>query len=102
MDSEETWLEVTQAALYEHWGATTGHRPKANRSTWACEIAQGCRQCNEHLSLPCSLLAEANEVGLFLSTTRCDLCQARPHAVHVSPSFVSASKHRANAADPRM
>jgi hypothetical protein len=64
----EDWLEITRYRLYDTWVATTGHAPDANRGTWACEIALGCRTCDEHLSLPCSLLAEANEIGLFLST----------------------------------
>jgi hypothetical protein len=60
------WLEETRRELFEHWTSTTGHRAGATARTWACEIALGCRTCNEHLSLPCSLLREANEIGVFL------------------------------------
>ncbi len=61
------WLLQTQRALFAKWSSTTGHRPGASGQTWACEIAHGCRICNEHLSLPCSLLSEANEIGAFLA-----------------------------------
>ena len=64
----DDWLAVAQAALCEKWYRTTGHRRGASRGTWACEIANRCRSCREHLSLPCSLLAEANEIGAFLDT----------------------------------
>ncbi len=64
------WLVRTQEALFQKWSSTTGHRPGAGRNTWACEIYRGCTTCQEHLSLPCSLLSEANEIGAFL-TTRC-------------------------------
>src|SRR5688500_12156253 len=60
------WLSRTRQELYTQWVTRTGHKPGANNRTWACEIARGCRECDEHLSLPCSLLAEANEVGVFL------------------------------------
>ena len=62
----EGWLDLTQASLFESWHKRTGHKPSATNATWACEIARSCRTCNEHLSLPCSLLAEANEIGCFL------------------------------------
>jgi hypothetical protein len=65
--SSVDWLERTRHALYDHWVKKTGHHPNAATGTWACEIAHGCRICNEHLSVPCSLLKEANEIGLFLS-----------------------------------
>lgn len=61
------WLAQTAGKLFERWATVTGHRPGADRGTWACEIANGCRSCQEHLSLPCSLLAEANEIAAFLS-----------------------------------
>lgn len=61
------WLDETRARLHSHWVQRTGHSPGANQGTWACELARGCRTCNEHLSLPCSLLSEANEIGAFLS-----------------------------------
>jgi hypothetical protein len=63
----EDWLRQTSHKLFEKWTTTTGHRPESNYGTWACEIANGCRTCHEHLSVPCSLLAEANEIGAFLS-----------------------------------
>ncbi len=63
----EDWLVQTTCGLFDKWVRTTGHRPDATDGTWACEIAHGCRTCHEHLSLPCSLLAEANEIGAFLS-----------------------------------
>jgi hypothetical protein len=63
------WLERTRENLLERWTTTTRHRPESSYGTWACEIATGCWTCNEHLSLPCSLLAEANEIAAFLSTT---------------------------------
>lgn len=62
----EGWLEDTQKALYDRWTSTTGHRRGASSGTWACEIARRCRTCNEHLSIPCSLLQEANEIAQFL------------------------------------
>ena len=64
----EGWLQATQEKLYERWHGTTGHRPGASNGTWACRIARHCRTCNEHLSLPCSLLMEANEIAGFLNT----------------------------------
>ena len=66
---DDNWLEKERTALYDRWVSATGHSPEANNRTWACEIAFGCRRCDEHLSLPCSLLREANEIGLFLSAT---------------------------------
>lgn len=60
------WLALTQSALFRKWSSTTRHQPGAAGETWACEIYHGCKTCNEHLSLPCSLLAEANEIGSFL------------------------------------
>jgi hypothetical protein len=33
----------------------------------SCEINRGCRTCKDHPSLPRFLLAEANEIALFLS-----------------------------------
>src|SRR3954469_9411274 len=60
------WLKVTRQMLLQKWVARTGHHSNARNSTWACEIAFGCRTCNEHLSIPCSLLKEANEIGHFL------------------------------------
>lgn len=63
------WLEAARKRLYEAWVGTTGHHPRASNNTWACEIASGCRTCDEHLSVPCSLLREANEIGHFLNTT---------------------------------
>lgn len=65
----ENWLEVARSALYERWVSETGHEPGACDGTWACRIATGCRTCDEHLSLPCSLLAEANEIGVILSVS---------------------------------
>jgi hypothetical protein len=64
----EDWLRLTREQLSQKWSNTTRHRPDASYGTWACEIATGCRTCNEHLSIPCSLLEEANEIGAFLST----------------------------------
>ena len=55
--------------LFEKWSSTTGASTQTVNGTWACEIAHGCRTCREHLSLPCSLLAEANEIGSFLNST---------------------------------
>jgi hypothetical protein len=63
------WLERTREKVLEKWTTTTRHRPESSHGTWACEIATGCRTCDEHLSLPCSLLSEANEIAAFLSTT---------------------------------
>src|SRR5690349_23098677 len=65
----EDWLRQTQSRLFDKWASTTNHRPGASGGTWACEIYHGCTTCQEHLSLPCSLLAEANEIGTFLSTS---------------------------------
>lgn len=65
----DDWLQQNARKLFERWASTTGHRPEAGNGTWACEIADGCRTGREHLSLPCSLLAEANEIGGFLSST---------------------------------
>lgn len=64
----EGWLPLTQAALFERWFKTTGHRSNARFNTWACEIANRCRTCDEHLSIPCSILREANEIGTFLES----------------------------------
>ena len=64
---DAVWLKPAQERLYQEWAVTTGHRPDASNGTWACEIAYGCRTCNEHLSIPCSLLQEANEIADFLS-----------------------------------
>jgi hypothetical protein len=63
---KEGWLEPTQQQLFDTWRSTTGHQPDASSRTWACEIANHCRTCDEHLSLPCSLLQEANEIGEYL------------------------------------
>lgn len=63
------WLERAREKLLAKWTATTGHHSGSSHGTWACEIAAGCRTCNEHLSLPCSLLSEANEIAAFLGTT---------------------------------
>ncbi len=63
------WFEPTQRRLYDSWVCTTRHDGSATGGTWACEIASRCRTCNEHLSVPCSLLAEANEIGKFLGAT---------------------------------
>jgi len=49
-ETNHQWLKDTRTRLYEHWVTTTGHRPNASYGTWACEIADGCRTCNEHLS----------------------------------------------------
>jgi len=62
-----SWFEPTKKALYDYWVQTTHHTPDSSYGTWACEIAQGCRTCNEHLSLPCSLLKEANQIASFLN-----------------------------------
>jgi hypothetical protein len=62
------WLESTRQRLSNEWVSKTKHRPGASGATWACEIYHGCSSCREHLSLPCSLLAEANEIGGFLQT----------------------------------
>jgi hypothetical protein len=64
----EGWLQKTQDRLYQHWVKTTRHRKEASHGTWACEIASRCRTCREHLSIPCSLLQEGNEIGEFLNT----------------------------------
>jgi hypothetical protein len=64
----EGWLGSVQASLFKKWTATTRHRPGASGGTWACEIYHGCSTCSEHLSLPCSLLAEANEITSFLGS----------------------------------
>lgn len=63
------WLDSVREVLFQRWSGTTKHRPGAGGNTWACEIYHGCATCDEHLSLPCSLLAEANEIGAFLNTT---------------------------------
>jgi hypothetical protein len=67
--TSDNWLASTQSDLYNLWSEKTKHIPNATNGTWACEIARGCRTCREHLSLPCSLLSEANEVGSFLSVS---------------------------------
>lgn len=64
----EGWLPLTQTALLDRWFNATGHRSNARFNTWACEIAHRCRTCNEHLSIPCSILREANEIGAFLES----------------------------------
>lgn len=66
---KEGWLESTRQQLFKEWLTTTRHEPGASGFTWACEIYHGCRTCREHLSLPCSLLAEANQIGGFLQTS---------------------------------
>lgn len=63
----EDWLGQLQFELSKKWTTTTKHQPGATGNTWACEIYHGCNTCHEHLSLPCSLLAEANEIGAFLN-----------------------------------
>jgi hypothetical protein len=63
----EDCLARTQSRLFDKWASTTKHHSGASDETWACEIYHGCRTCQEHLSLPCSLLAEANEIGTFQS-----------------------------------
>jgi hypothetical protein len=60
------WLGRTLGSLDERWTRRTHHRPGASGGTWACEIYHGCSSCQEHLSLPCSLLTEANEIGALL------------------------------------
>jgi hypothetical protein len=65
----DSWLVEVKSSLFEKWTTTTNHRPGASYGTWACEIANACRTCNEHLSLPCSLLAEANDVAGFLGSS---------------------------------
>jgi hypothetical protein len=68
MAQKNEWLDTTRQKLHDAWVKKTGHRKGASNNTWACEIARGCRQCNEHLSLPCTLLQEANEIASFLSS----------------------------------
>ena len=62
------WFEKTQAALYKKWVTTTGHGGNSATARWACEIYSHCQTCSEHLSIPCSLAAEACELGQFLKT----------------------------------
>ena len=69
LDLGDDWLERIQPVLFERWLTKTRHKRKASRGTWACEIATGCRTCSEHLSVPCSLLTEANEIARLLESS---------------------------------
>ncbi len=62
----EAWFDHTRAKLYDRWATATGHGVDGSGSRWACEIYYGCRTCNEHVSLACSLSNEAHEIGEFL------------------------------------
>ena len=61
------WLHKIQPALFNAWRDRTGHFDGAGGRSLACKIvrASGCQQ---HLSLPCSLANEANEIGSFLQS----------------------------------
>ena len=63
------WFDDCQRQLYERWGEI-GHGGNVRRGRWACEIYGHCKTCHEHLSLPCSLAREADEIGLFLKSPR--------------------------------
>jgi hypothetical protein len=62
------WFQSTQVRLLEMW-ARTGHVGDGRPNRWACEIYDHCRTCQEHLSLPCSLASEAEEIGFLLKAT---------------------------------
>lgn len=62
------WLKNVQKLLFKKWSSSTHHKAGASHGTWACEIYHGCSTCNEHLSLPCSLLEEANEIAVLLES----------------------------------
>ncbi|MBW3598882.1 MAG: hypothetical protein KY475_16610 [Planctomycetes bacterium] len=66
IEDDRDWLDAVRVRLYETWTMATGHGPRSRGRSWACEIYHGCRSCNEHLSVPCSLAREANEIGAFL------------------------------------
>ncbi len=62
------WLSVTREKLAEHWSCETGHVPIPGfpRNPWSRELADACELVEGHLSLPCSLKTQANQIGLFL------------------------------------
>lgn len=64
----DDWFRACRDRLYHRWDSTTGHGGTRCSGRWACEIYSHCRTCDEHLSLPCSLAAEAEEIGLFLKS----------------------------------
>lgn len=62
------WLRPTQTNLAMKWRERTGHFEGARNNSLACQMAVACRECEEHLSIPCSIASEANDIGTFLDT----------------------------------
>lgn len=63
------WFALAREELYRQWTDRTGHGPGCGPGSWACQVGTGCRSCGRHLSVPCSLNEEANEIGLLLSVS---------------------------------
>jgi len=60
------WLHEVQPELFKLWVKETRHKAGANAGTLACQLRPPGN--GNHLSLPCSLLQEANEIGTFLAS----------------------------------
>ncbi|GEM_PF-6390648 len=60
------WLRVTRERLAESWALQTGHLPGVGRQRWALELKDACQLVTGHLSLPCSIARQADQIGIFL------------------------------------
>src|SRR5262245_53204115 len=64
---ETNWLHRVQPELFKLWYSETKNAPGNAAGTLACRIRSTGGP--KHQSLPCAMLQEANEIGLFLSST---------------------------------
>jgi hypothetical protein len=64
----DNWFELALTSAHDRWKSTTGHDPEKCDNAWAAEIAKHCQRRGEHLSLPCSLIREGNEIICFLNS----------------------------------
>jgi hypothetical protein len=60
------WFNKARRNLFETWRDRTGHDAQCSPQRWACEIARRCERSGQHLSIPCSVGLDADEIGLFL------------------------------------
>jgi hypothetical protein len=60
------WFNKTRQQLFESWRARTGHDAQCDPRRWACEISSRCQRGGQHLSIPCSVGLDADELALLL------------------------------------
>lgn len=60
------WFNNTRQQLFKAWRNRTGHSAECRPQRWACEISQKCGRAGQHLSIPCSVGLDADELGIFL------------------------------------